>query len=144
MFFWNSLAFSMIQQMLAIWSLVPLPFLYPAWTSRSSWFTYCGNVASRILSITMLACEMSAIAQVVWTFFGIAFLRDWNENWPFPVLCPLLRFPNLLAYWVPLCFSFFGDGLDHCPLYNVMNLHISSGILSIRSNPLNLFITSTV
>ena len=26
-FFWNSLAFSMIQQILAIWSLVPLPFL---------------------------------------------------------------------------------------------------------------------
>ena len=26
MFFWNSLAFSKIQQMLAIWSLVPLPF----------------------------------------------------------------------------------------------------------------------
>ena len=26
MFFWNSLAFSMIQRMLAIWSLVPLPF----------------------------------------------------------------------------------------------------------------------
>ena len=34
---------------------------------------------------------------VVWTFFGIAFLRDWNENWPFPVLWPLLSFPNLLA-----------------------------------------------
>ena len=33
MFFWNSLAFSMIQQMLAIWSLDPLPFLKPAWTS---------------------------------------------------------------------------------------------------------------
>ena len=41
MFFWNSLAFLMIQQMLAIWSLVPLPFLNPAWTSGSSWFTYC-------------------------------------------------------------------------------------------------------
>ena len=27
MFLWNSLAFSMIQRMLAIWSLVPLPFL---------------------------------------------------------------------------------------------------------------------
>ena len=26
---------------------------------------------------------------VVWTFFGIAFLWDWNENWPFPVLWPL-------------------------------------------------------
>ena len=23
---------------------------------------------------------------VVWAFFGIAFLWDWNENWPFPVL----------------------------------------------------------
>ena len=32
------------------------------------------------------------------TFFGIAFLWDWNENWPFPVLWPLLSFPNLLAY----------------------------------------------
>ena len=37
---------------------------------------------------------------VVWAFFGIAFLWDWNENWPFSVLWPLLRFPNLLAYWV--------------------------------------------
>ena len=33
MFFWNSLAFLVIQWMLAIWSLVPLPFLNPAWTS---------------------------------------------------------------------------------------------------------------
>ena len=37
---------------------------------------------------------------VVWTFFGIAFLWDWNENCPFPVLWPLLSFPNLLVYWV--------------------------------------------
>ena len=37
---------------------------------------------------------------VVWASFGIAFLWDWNENWPFPVLWSLLRFPNLLAYWV--------------------------------------------
>ena len=29
---------------------------------------------------------------VAWTFFGIAFLWDWNENWPFPVLWPLLIF----------------------------------------------------
>ena len=43
---------------------------------------------------------------VVWAFFGIAFLRDWNENWPFPVLWPLLSFPNLLtecrSRWVGL------------------------------------------
>ena len=37
---------------------------------------------------------------VVWTFSGIAFLRGWNENWPFPLMWPWLSFPNLLAYWV--------------------------------------------
>ena len=37
--FWNSLAFSMIQWMLAIWFLLPLPFLNPAWTSVSSRLT---------------------------------------------------------------------------------------------------------
>ena len=37
---------------------------------------------------------------VVWKFFVIAFLWDWNENWPFPVLWPLLSFPSLLAYWI--------------------------------------------
>ena len=40
--------------------------------------------------------------EVVWAFFGIAFLRDWNENWPFPVLWPLLSSPHLLAYCVYL------------------------------------------
>ena len=34
--------------MLAIWSLVPLPFLKPAWTSGSSRFTYCWSLAWRI------------------------------------------------------------------------------------------------
>ena len=34
---------------------------------------------------------------LVWTFFCIDFLWDWNENWPFPVLWPLLSFPNLLV-----------------------------------------------
>ena len=92
--------FSMMQQILAIWSLVPLPFLNPPWTSGSSWFTYCWSLAWRILSITLLACEMSAVNVVVWTFFGIAFLWDWNKNWPFPVLWPRLSFPNLLAYWM--------------------------------------------
>ena len=37
---------------------------------------------------------------MVWGFFGIAFLTDWSENWPFPVLWSLLSFPNLLTYWV--------------------------------------------
>ena len=36
---------------------------------------------------------------IIWTFYSIAFLWDGNESWPFPVLWPLLSFPNLLAYW---------------------------------------------
>ena len=63
MFFWNSLAFSMIQQMLAIWSLVLLPFLNAAWTSASSRFTYYWSLHWGILSISVLACEMSAIVR---------------------------------------------------------------------------------
>ena len=39
---------------------------------------------------------------VVWIIIGIAFLWDWNENWPFPVLWPLLSLWNLQlhSYWV--------------------------------------------
>ena len=79
MFFWNYLAFSMIQWMLAIWSLVPLPFLNPAWTSGSLQFRYTWSLAWRILSITLLMWD-ECNCGVVWAFFGIAFLWDWNEN----------------------------------------------------------------
>ena len=68
MFFWNSLFFSVIQQMFAIWSLVPLPLRNPACTPRSSWFMYCWSLAWRILSITLLACEMSTtVRQIEWS-----------------------------------------------------------------------------
>ena len=36
---------------------------------------------------------------VVWAFFGIAFLWDWNEN-SFSSPVATSGFPNLLAYWV--------------------------------------------
>ena len=38
-------------------------FLKPAWTSGSSRFTYCWSLPWRILSITLLACEMNAIVR---------------------------------------------------------------------------------
>ena len=95
MFFWNSLGFSMMQQMLAIWSLVPLPFLKPAWTSGSSRFMHCWSLAWGILSITLLMCEMSAI---VWScehslalpFFGIGVKTDLFQScghWWFFQMC---------------------------------------------------------
>ena len=44
MFFWNSLAISMIQWMVAICSLVPLPFLKLAWTTTLlSWYIMTFN-----------------------------------------------------------------------------------------------------
>ena len=51
---------------------------------------------------------------VVWVFFGIAFLWDWNENRSFPVLWPLLRFTSLLAYWVQHFHSIIVQDLK-CP-----------------------------
>ena len=101
MFFWNSLAFSTIQQMLAIWSLVPLHFLKPSWTSGSLWFVHVllkHGLENFKHYFTSVWDECNCV--VVWAFFGIAFLWNWNENSLFPVLWPLLSFPNLLAYWV--------------------------------------------
>ena len=67
--------------MLAIWSLVPLPFLNPTCTSESYQFTYFWCLTWSILSITFLACEMNAI---VWYFkdslalplFGVGMKTD--------------------------------------------------------------------
>ena len=100
MFFWNSFAFSMIQRMLAIWSLVPLPFLNPGWTSES--FTVHILLKPGLENFEHYFASMwdECNYAVVWAFFGIAFLWDWNVNWHFPVLWPLLSFPHLLARWV--------------------------------------------
>ena len=61
MFFWNSLSFSMIQRMLAIWSLVPLPFLNQlehlevhGSCIAEAWLGEFGALLS------LLVCEMSA------------------------------------------------------------------------------------
>ena len=67
--------------MLVIWSLVPLSFPNPVWTSGSSCFMYCWSLAWKILSITLLACEMSAIVQwfehaLALPFFGIGMKSD--------------------------------------------------------------------
>ena len=98
--FWNSLAFSMIQWMLAVWSLVPLPFLNPSWTSGSFLVYILLKPGLKDFEHYLVSMWKECNCMVVWAFFGIAFLWDWNENWPFPVLWPLLSFPNWLAYWV--------------------------------------------
>ena len=63
---------------------------------------------------------------VIWAFFGIVFLWDWNENWPFPVLWPLLSFPYLLAYWVST--------------FTTSSFRIGNSSTGIPSPPLLLFV----
>ena len=127
MFFWNSLAFLMIQWVLEIWSLVLLPFLKPAWTSGISRFTYWllkpgfENFKHYFTSMWD-KCNCA----VVWAFLGIAFLWDWNENWPFPVLWPLLSFPNFLAHWGQY--------------FHSITFRIWNSSTGIPSHPLALFI----
>ena len=78
----DSSAFS--KSSLNIWKFSVQVLLKPALENFEHYFTSVWDECN---------CE------VVWTFFGIA-PWDWNENWPFPVLWPLLSFPKLLAYWV--------------------------------------------
>ena len=63
---------------------------------------------------------------VVWAFFGIVFLWDWNENWSFPVLWPLLSFPNLLDI--------------ECSTFTASSFRIWNSSIGIPSPPLALLI----
>ena len=70
---------------LNIWKFTVHIFLKPSLENFEHYFTSVWDVCNCV---------------VVGAFFGIAFLWDWNENGPFPVLWSLLSFSNLLAYWV--------------------------------------------
>ena len=153
MFFWNSLAFSMIQLLLLLsrfsrvqlcatpetaahqappslgfsrqehWSGLPFPSpMHESekwkWKVKVKLLSCCFSAFSKSslyiwkFSVHVLlkpswkdfehylASMWNECSKVIWTSFGIAFLWDWNEDWPFPVLWPLLSFPNLLAYGV--------------------------------------------
>ena len=137
MFFWNSLAFSMIQQMLAIWSLVPLPFLKPAWTSGSSWFKYYWSLAWRSLSITLLACEMSAILRyfehsLALPFFGTGMKTDlfqsYGHCWVFQI-CWHIECSTFTAWSFRISNSSTGISLPPLTLFVVIlpKAHLTSG-----------------
>ena len=125
MFFWNSLAFSVIQWMLAIWSLVPLPFLNPAWTSGNSQFTYCWSLDWRILSITLLELEMSAVVRwfehsLELPFFGIGMKTD--------------PFQSCGQCWVfQICWHI------ECSTFTASSFRILNSSTGIPSSPLALF-----
>ena len=80
MFFWNSFVFSMIQRVLAIWSVVPLPFLNPAWIHWKFLVHELLKPSLENFEHYLASVWNECNCVVVWTFFGIAFLWDWNEN----------------------------------------------------------------
>ena len=85
--------------MLAIWSLVPLPFLNLAYTSGSSRFTYCWSLTWQIMSMILLSCEMSAIVQQVEHSLACPSLGlEWKLI--FFSTVATVEFPKLLVYRV--------------------------------------------
>ena len=97
MFFWHSLAFfydsvddgnlisvssAFSESSMCIWKFLIHVLLKPSLKDFEHYLASMWNECNCV---------------VVWTFFGIAFLWEWKENWPFPLLWPLLSFPNLLT-----------------------------------------------
>ena len=77
--------------MLAIWSLVPLPFLKPAWTSGSSQLTKLLKPGLENFEHYFTSMWDECNCALVWAFFGIAFHWNWNENWLFPDHCWIFK-----------------------------------------------------
>ena len=95
------LSFLIIQQMLAIWLISGSSAFCK--TSLNIWkFTVHVLLKPGLENFEYYFTSMwdECNCVVDWAFIGVAFLRGWNESQPFPVLWPLLSFPNLLAYWV--------------------------------------------
>ena len=91
----------MIQRMLAIWSVSSAFSKYNLYTWR-----FLVHILLK-LSLENFEHYFASVwdeckCAIVLILFGIAFLWNLNENWPSPVLWPLLSFPNLLAYWTHL------------------------------------------
>ena len=70
--FWNSLAFSTIQWKLAICSLVPLPFLKPAWTSGKSipFLSFIVPIIALNVPLVSLIFLKTSFKMFVFSFFS--------------------------------------------------------------------------
>ena len=98
MSFWISLAFPMIRWLLVIWFLVPLPFVNPAWSSETCQFTNCWRLTWRILSTTLLACEVSASVQLNTLWHSLSLGLEWKVTFSNPVAtAECSRFTGILT-----------------------------------------------
>ena len=99
MFFWNSLAFSIIQWMLVIWSLVPLCFFSIQLEHLEVHGSHTVKALLGEFWALLYECvrcmQLCGSLNILWHCLSLGLA--WKL---FPVLWPLLSFPNLLAYWV--------------------------------------------
>ena len=98
----------------------------PVWTSWSSQITYCWSLSWRILSITLLACEMSA---VVWEF---------EHSFAFPFFGTGMKtdlFQSCGHCWVfQVCWHI------ECSTFTASSFRIWNSSTRIPSSPLALFL----
>ena len=125
MFFWNSCFFydptdvgnlisgsSVFSKIsLNIWKFTVHILLKPGLENREHFFTSMWDECNCV---------------VVWAFFGIAFLWDWNESCPFSVLWPLLSFQ--------ICWRI------ECNTFTASSFRIWNSSTGIPSPPLALFV----
>ena len=128
MFFWNSLAFSMIQWMLAIWSLFPLPFLNPAWKSGSFWFNVMLKLNMQGFKHELTTMGGECNCPVVSTYLSTTLPGNWEEAGPFLVLWPLLSFPTQSGWHI------------ECSTWTASSCRIWNSSAEISSPPPALFI----
>ena len=121
--------FYMIQRMLGIWSLVPLPFLKPAWTSGSWWFMYCWRLSWRlswrILSIalqTLIWVKLCDSLNILWHWLSLGL--EWKH-----------LFLSYGHCWVfQICWH------TECSILMTSSLRIWNSSVGIPSPPLASFI----
>ena len=90
---------SMIEQMLEIWSSVPLLFLNPACTSGSSRFMYCWSLAWRILTLPFLLVkwvQLYSNLNILWHCLSL--VLEWKLTFSSPVAtAEFSRFAGILS-----------------------------------------------
>ena len=133
----RSIPFLSFIEPIFVWN-VPLVSNFPQ--EISSFLFYC-------FPLFLCPDHCGRLSYLSLLFFGTRH----SDGYIFPTfLCLSLLFYSQLfvrppqTTVLPFCIFFLGDGLDHCLLYNVMILHPYFFRHSITSNPLNLFVTSTV
>ena len=106
--------------------LFSMPFINPAWISGISWSMYYWSPAWRILSITLLACEMTAI---LWCF---------EHSLALPFFWIGMKTDLFLSFGHCSVFQIFW--YIECSTFTASSFRIWNSSAGISSPPLALFI----